>query len=63
MGWGLGRIEFPAGILNADDQRSAIALQLNCYLRAVVFSAAAVHNDVGDSFLKAKLNCERGVGR
>jgi hypothetical protein len=30
---------------------------------AVVFCAAAVHNDVGDSFLKAKLNCERGVCR
>src|SRR5258708_40161536 len=63
--WGreLGRIEFPAAILNAGDQRSCIALQLDRNPQAVVLCAAAVHNDVGDSFLKAKLNCKRGVGR
>src|SRR4029077_8386333 len=63
--WGreLCRIEFPAAILNAGDQRSCIALQLDRNPQAVVLCAAAVHNDVGDSFLKAKLNCERGVGR
>src|SRR6478672_6955657 len=63
--WGreLGRIKFPAAILNAGDQRSCIALQLDRNPQAVVLCAAAVTNDVGDSFLKAKLNCERGVGR
>ena len=63
--WGreLGRIEFPAAILNAGDQRSCIALQLDRNPQAVVLCAAAVHNDVGDSFLKTKLNCERGVDR
>src|SRR5262245_11157489 len=47
---------------NARDQRSAIALQLDCYFQAIVF-CATVHNDVGDSFLKAKLNREQGIGR
>src|SRR4029453_16865737 len=63
--WGreLGRIEFRAAILNACDQRSSIALQRDCYLQAVVFCGAAVENDGGDSFLKARLNCERGVCR
>jgi hypothetical protein len=58
----LRRIEFAAGILNARDQRCAIALQFDCYLHAIVF-CATVHNDVRDGFLKAKLNRERGVGR
>jgi len=57
----LSRIEFAAGIFNARDQHCAIALQLDCYLHAIAF-CATVHNDVRDSFLKAKLNRERGVG-
>src|SRR5262245_3820686 len=53
----LGRIESLARILNASHQRSAIALQLARYLQAIVFWTT-VHDDVGDGFLKAKLNRE-----
>src|SRR5262245_66335471 len=52
--WNLGRVEVTATILDACDQRSAIALQLDHDLQPFILGGA-VHDDICDGLFEAQL--------
>ena len=57
----LGRIELAAVVLDANNQVSAIALDLDRDFQTLRLGGA-VHDDIGDGFFEAKRNGERHVG-
>src|SRR5262245_4788463 len=56
----LGRIELPAVVHDPSNQRRAVALDFDHDLEPRV-AHAAVHDDVGDRFFEAELDCERHI--